>query len=163
MANKPKRTSKKEALIKAQNLCAVQEKCIYDIKQKFHQWGLNNNDFDELITNLTDDDFINEERYAVAFAKEKFRLNKWGKLKIKFALKQKNIPELFIKKALDEIPLQDYDHILEKELIKKQKSLKDTDQYTIKTKLIRYANSKGFENGKIFDMVNSIIEKSKND
>lgn len=163
MPNKPKQTSKKEALIKAQNICAVQEKCIYDIKQKFYQWGVKNTAFDELITNLTDDGFINEERYAMAFAKEKFRFNKWGRVKIEFALKQKNIPDQFIKKALGEIPPEEYDHTLEKELIKKLKSLKDTDQYTIKTKLIRYAASKGFENGKIFDMVNTIIEKSKNE
>ncbi|MFO7827134.1 MAG: RecX family transcriptional regulator [Bacteroidales bacterium] len=163
MAKKHLKTSKKKALIKAQNLCAGQEKCIYDIKQKFYQWGVNNDDFDDLIKSLTDDGFINEERYATAFTKEKFRFNKWGKVKIEFALKQKNIPDQFIKNALQEIPLQDYDAVLEKELIKKKKSLKDTDPYVIKTKLVRFAVSKGFENGKIFDMVNSMIEKSKDD
>ncbi|HSH51755.1 MAG TPA: regulatory protein RecX [Bacteroidales bacterium] len=158
----PKNTSTKQALEKARYLCAQKEKCIEDIKQKFYQWGINKNDFEPLITSLIEDTFIDEERFAKAFAKEKFRFNKWGKVKIEFALKQKNIPENYIQKGLNEIPLHEYHQVLEKELIKKLKSLKDADEYTIKSKLVRFAISKGFENGKVFDMVNSMINKRTN-
>ncbi len=160
---KSKKINKKQALLKAQNLCAAQEKCIYDIEQKFYQWGLPKEYFQPLITNLINDQFIDEERYAISYAKEKFRFNKWGKIKIEFALKQKNIPENYIQKAIKEIPLHEYNQLLEKELKKKLKSLKDTDEYTIKSKLVRFAVSKGFENGKIFDMVNSMIKKAHDD
>jgi len=158
---KPKKIPTKQALEKAQNLCAQKEKCIKDIKQKFYQWGINKNDFEPLITNLIEDKFIDEERFAKAFAKEKFRFNKWGKVKIEFTLKQKNIPEDYIQKGLNEIPLYEYHQVLEKELIKKLKSLKDTDEFTIKSKLVRFAVSRGFENGKVFDMVNSMVNKRK--
>src|SRR6056297_1998380 len=156
---KPKKISIKQALEKAENLCAKKEKCIEDIKQKFYRWGINTSDSETLIASLVNDKFIDEARYATAFTKEKFRFNKWGKIKIEYALKQKNIPEDYIHKALNQIPLSEYNKVLEKELLKKRKSIKDTDQYTIKSKLIRFAVSKGFENGKVFDMVNSMIKE----
>src|SRR6056297_2869218 len=117
-----KKISVKQALEKAQNLCAQKEKCIEDIKQKFYQWGINRNDFEPLITKLIEDKFIDEERFTKAFVKEKFRFNKWGKVKIEYALKQKNIPEDYIHKALNQIPLSEYNKVLEKELLKKRKS-----------------------------------------
>jgi len=154
---KQKRIAAKQALEKAQYLCAQKEKCIEDIKHKFYQWGVNKCDFESLINSLIEDKFIDEERYATAFVKEKFKFNQWGKIKIEYALKQKNIAENYIHQALNEIPPEEYNQVLEKELIKKRKSIKDTDEHAIKSKLIRYASSKGFENGKIFDMVNSMI------
>ncbi|MFP4025612.1 MAG: regulatory protein RecX [Thiohalospira sp.] len=160
---KSKKINKKQALLKAQNICAAQEKCIYDIEQKLYQWGLPKEYFEPLITSLINDRFIDEERYAISYVKEKFRFNKWGKVKIEFSLKQKNIPENYIQKAINEIPLHEYNQLLEKELNKKLKSLKDTDEHTIKSKLVRFAVSKGFENGKVFDMVNSMIKKAHDD
>ncbi|MFO7844047.1 MAG: regulatory protein RecX [Bacteroidales bacterium] len=154
---KQKKISIKQALVKAENLCAQKEQCINDIKQKFYRWGINTSDSETLIASLVNDKFIDEARYATAFAKEKFRFNKWGKIKIEYALKQKNIPEDYIHQALNQIPLSEYNTVLEKELLKKRKSIKDTDQYTIKSKLVRFAVSKGFENGKVFDMVNSMF------
>ena len=67
----------------------------------------------------------------------------------------------YIKNALEEINEKDYDILLENELLKKLKTIKDTDEYTIKSKLLRYALSKGFENGKVFDKVTSILNKCK--
>ena len=159
MPNSKKPISIKEAILKAQNLCAGQEKCILDIRKKLYDWKLPANDHDAVIDLLIKDQFINEQRYTLFFAKDKFRFNKWGKIKIEYTLKQKNIPYEYIKNALDEIPEMEYDKLLENELIKKLKTLKDKDEYTIKSKLVRFASSRGFENGKIFAMVSTIIEK----
>ena len=159
MPNSKKPISIKEAILKAQNLCAGQEKCILDIRKKLYDWKLPANDHDAVINLLIKDQFINEQRYTLFFAKDKFRFNKWGKIKIEYTLKQKNIPYEYIKNALDEIPEMEYDKLLENELIKKLKTLKDKDEYTIKSKLVRFASSRGFENGKIFAMVSTIIEK----
>jgi len=153
--------SSKEALIKAQNICSQQEKCESDIRKKLFAWKANPVDFDNIIILLKEDKFIDEQRYAISFAKEKFKFSKWGKIKIEYNLKQKNIPSEFILNAIDEINEKDYDLILEKELYKKLKAIKGTDEYTIKTKLLRYALSKGYENGKVFDMVSSILSKVK--
>lgn len=152
----------KEALIKAENICAAREKCEADIRKKLFNWKLPTAYHDQVIEKLTDEKFIDEDRFAKYFVSDKFRYNKWGKIKIEFALKQKNISNQCIQEALNIIPESEYDQLLEKELIKKLKTLKDTDEYTIKSKLIRFAASRGFENGKIFDMISEIIEMHKN-
>lgn len=149
----------KEALSKAQNLCAEQEKCNFDIRKKLFDWKLPAKDHDVVIDLLAEDKFVDEKRYAVFFAKEKLIFNKWGKIKIEYALKQKNIPYSYIKTALDNFTEIEYDTLLENELIKKLKTIKDNDEYTIKSKLVRFAVSRGFENGKVFDMVSIIIKK----
>lgn len=161
MTKSVKNISKKDALVKAQNLCAQQEKCEFDIRKKLYDWKSKPEDFDDIINDLLNDKFIDEQRYAISFAKEKFRFNKWGKLKIEYSLNQKNIPHNYIKNALAEINETDYDILLENELLKKLKTIKDTDEYTIKSKLTRYVLSKGFENGKVFDKVTSILNKCK--
>ena len=159
MKGNVKYITKQEALVKAQNLCAYQEKCEYDIRKKLYDWNAKPENFDDIINQLIQDKFIDEQRYAISFAKEKFRFNKWGKIKIEYTLKQKNLPSNIIYNALNEINETDYNSVLEKELLKKLKSIKDTDEYTIKSKLARFAISKGFENGKVFDMVSTILEK----
>ncbi|NOQ24785.1 MAG: RecX family transcriptional regulator [Bacteroidales bacterium] len=157
--NPTKTITIKVALTKAQNLCATQEKCISDISKKLFDWKLPSKDHDTVINLLLEDKFIDEQRYAVFYAKDKFKYNKWGKIKIEYTLKQKNISSENIKSALDKILETEYDKLLESELIKKFKTIKDSDEYTIKSKLVRFAISRGFENGKVFDIVSSIIEK----
>ena len=154
-----KTISIKDALTKAQNLCAKQEKCISDISKKLFDWKLPNTDHDTVIKALLEDKFIDEQRYAIFYAKDKFNYNKWGKIKIKYTLKQKNISSENIKDALENIPETEYDKLLETELIKKFYTIKDSDEYTVRSKLVRFAISRGFENGKVFDIVSSIIEK----
>ena len=147
------------ALLKAQNLCANQEKCISEIRKKLFDWKLPIDDHDSVIKVLLEDNFIDEQRFALCFTKDKFNYNKWGKIKIEYALKQKNISSQNIEDALNQIPESEYNELLESELFKKVKSIKDCDEYTIKSKLVRFATSRGFENGKVFDIVSSIIEK----
>lgn len=163
MAKTQKPISKKEALVKAQNLCAYQEKCESDIRNKLYAWKTNPDDMDDIIEQLKTEQFIDDQRFAITFAKEKFRFNKWGKIKIEYALKQKNISSGFISNAIQEISEKEYDSILMNELNKKYSTLKESDEYTMKSKLIRYALSKGFENGKVFDVVSKIIENNKKD
>lgn len=154
-----KNISLKEALLKAQHICAEQEKCEYDIRKKLYDWKLPVKEHDSVINSLLKDKFIDEKRYAHFYVKDKFHFNKWGKIKIEYTLKQKNISSDFIKSALNEIPDMDYEDLLKNELIKKLKSLKQEDEYTVKSKLMQFAISRGFENGKVFDMVSKIIEK----
>lgn len=149
----------KVALTKAQNLCAKQEKCISDISKKLFDWKLPSTDHELVINSLLEDKFIDERRFALYFTNDKFNYNKWGKIKIEYALKQKNISSQNIKNALEKIPETEYNKLIETELIKKIKTIKDSDEYTIKSKLVRFATSRGFENGKVFDIVSSIIKK----
>ncbi len=154
--------TEKLALVKAQNLCANQEKCKSDIRKKLFNWKLPPKDHERILTQLEENKFIDENRYAHYFVQDKLKFNKWGKIKIAYALKQKDIPEDTIQNALAEIIESEYDDILKNELLKKLKSIKDTDEYTIKSKLIRFASSRGFESGKIFDMITKIMDNYKN-
>lgn len=140
-----KHISAKEALIKAQNLCANSEKCIFDIRKKLYDWNIAPDDIENIIGLLIADKFIDENRYAEYFVRDKFRFNKWGRIKIEFALKQKQIPFDIIHKALLEIDETEYRKSLQKELIKKQTNIKATTTYKLKEKLLRFAQSRGYE------------------
>ena len=87
-----------EAKSKVEALCAYQEKCQFDIDKKLFDWGFNQEERDQLISHLISYNFINEERFASAFTSGKFKIKKWGRIKIKSHLKAKNISEYSIKK-----------------------------------------------------------------
>jgi len=156
-----KKISFEQALLKAQFICSRQEKCEHDIIQKLYDWKVEKSLHHKIIKNLKDQNYINEERYTSCFVKDKLSFNKWGKVKIRYALLQKNISDKEIEKALNEIDEQEYEQILKEELLKKIKSLKESDEYLVKSKLVQFALSKGFENGKVFDMVSEIQKSTK--
>lgn len=158
MPYKQKNITKESALARAQYLCAQQEKCEYDIRTSLLKWGTRDPEINTIIQSLIKEKFIDDLRYAIAFVKDKSAINKWGKHKIEFALKQKKINEKNIQLALKEINEIQQERSLEKELIKKLKSLKDQDEYILRSKLIRFGLSKGFENGKVFDMVKKVLD-----
>ncbi|MGE0089501.1 MAG: regulatory protein RecX [Bacteroidales bacterium] len=158
-----KTLTKNEALVKAETLCSRQEKCEDDIMRKLSDWGIEEKDRTEIITTLTKNSFINNLRFAKAFVREKSTIGKWGRIKIEFTLRQKKVSPEHINIALEEINTEEYDLILEKELKSKLKSIKSTDNYTIKSKLIRFGISRGYENGKVFDMVNKILNETDTD
>jgi len=91
------------------------------------------------------------------YTKDKIVHNKWGRIKITYALKQKKIKDEYINNAFDNFSEDEYENILKNELLKKLKTIKDKDEYAIKSKLLRFAASRGFENGKVFDIVSEII------
>ncbi len=144
----------KDAIYKAQSLCSRSEKCSFDVIKKLYDWKADRDDFDEIIESLIDDNYIDEERYAIAFAKDKFKFNKWGKIKITYVLRQKNIPSDFINNAIGNISDKDYYQTILNELEKKLKSINDTDSKKIK--LIRFASGKGYESDIIFKALKDI-------
>jgi regulatory protein len=115
---------KKEALSKAQALCARGEKCKSDISKKLYDWGISSDESEEILNSLVDDKFIDESRYTGYYVNDKFKFNKWGKRKIQFHLKQKQIPESLIYNALDEINDEKYISTIEAEMTKKLKTIK---------------------------------------
>ena len=98
----------KTALNKAMEQCAHREYCCEDIRNKLTAWGVRNSDSEKIIDVLVRENFINETRYAAAFVKDKFRYNKWGKIKISANLKFKKIPSDIIAEALDSIDNETY-------------------------------------------------------
>jgi len=144
-----------EGLEKAKSYCAYQERCHKEVVEKLKSWKLNEDEIDYIIGKLLEDNFLNEERYAVAFAGGKFRIKKWGKKKIIQKLKERQISEYCIKKGLSEIEDIAYLQVLRELIEKKHNSLKDKNPFTKKKKTAAYLYSRGFESELIWEHLNS--------
>lgn len=149
--------TKKEALIKLQAICSKQEKCTSDIVKKLNEWEVPEETAQEIVNALILDKFVDDVRYANAFVKDKFRFNRWGKIKIVSQLRFKKIDEDIIENALKEIEEPEYKKFVLYELTKKRKSIKDDDKYKIKAKLIRFGQSKGIEMEELIQTVNELL------
>lgn len=138
-------TSKQDALVHLQRYCAYQDRCHAEVRSKLLSLKIYGDDLEEIITELVKDGFLDEERYARAYVRGKFRNNKWGKLKIRQGLQQKRISEYLQKKAMEEIDQQEYESMLSSILQQKMKTLTEGNSFQQRQKLVRYAVNKGFE------------------
>ncbi len=154
-APKRKFFTPQQALIKAQKYCAYQERCQQEVREKLYEWGIKKDDGENIISNLIGDNFLNEERFAKTYARGKFRIKKWGRVKIKVALKSFDISTYCIKEAMKEINTEDYKTTL-KDLIKKNSSGKISSISTLqKHTLVKKLLAKGFEQDAIWDVLNN--------
>lgn len=155
MANKNTPLDIKAALVKAQKHCAYQERSQQEMRNKLFEWGLRSEDVENIIVNLINNDFINEERFAIQLASGKFRIKHWGKIKITQALKSHKVSPYCIKKALQQIPEDDYMNSLQS-LIEKKSILTKGKITPLKArKLAHYALSKGYETELIWKIIKS--------
>jgi len=154
----PENEQFKSALNKAMALCAGREYTAGDVLSKLRLWGLEENESGRIIKLLKNDNFINEERYALAFARDKFRYNKWGKLKITAHLRSKNLSDEVIRKAVDSIDDETYHKTIENIISAHRRTVKAKNQYDLKAKLLRYGLSKGFESHLLYDLLNVMEE-----
>jgi len=149
--------TKEQALQKLKHYCAYQERCHNDVKEKLYKLGVWKKEHDEIIAALIEENYLNEERFAIAYTGGKFRINSWGRVKIKYALKQKQVSEYCIKKAMKQISEEDYMKLLNKLAKEKYAALK-ADQYLVrKKKTMDYLITKGFET----NLVVTTLEKEK--
>jgi len=141
--------TKEQALQKLKHYSGYQERCHREVKEKLYNLGVNRKDHDEIIAALIEEGYLNEERFAIAFAGGKFRLKQWGRVKIKYELKQKQVSDYCIKKALKEIDEVEYQNVLNKLATEKYELLKE-EQYMIrKKKTMDYLIQKGYEHEQI--------------
>jgi regulatory protein len=137
--------TKEQALQKIRHYCGYQERCHSEVKEKLWQLKVNRKEHDEIIASLIEDDYLNEERFAVQFAGGKYRVKQWGRVKIKYELKQKQVSEYSIKKALKQIDEKDYIKTLNKLAEKRYAALKAEQWMMRKKKTIDYLLQRGFE------------------
>ncbi len=149
----PKIFSRQQAKVKAESYCAYQERSQFEIRNKLYEWGLHQKDVEEIISELIELNFLNEERFALAYSLGKFRIKGWGKNKIRQGLKLKRIPDKLIIKSLKEINEDDYLLMLTKILKKKLNTISEKDPFKKRYLLSRFATSKGYESDLITDLL----------
>lgn len=145
--------SVKEAFRKAAMFCAYQERTQQEVRDKLKEWGIWGDDAEEVIAELIQQNYLNEERFAKSFAGGKFRVKNWGKRKIQQHLKQRGISGYNLEQAMKEIEPDDYRNTLHALLTKRRESLRDDNPLVIKQKLVRFALSKGYESDLIFSVL----------
>ena len=155
----PKITDPQLALVKMQSWCAYQERCQQDTRDKLYELGLWPEAVENIIAKLIEDNFLNEERFATSFARGKFAIKKWGRIKIKQELKQKRVSDYCLKKAMKEIDEREYMLTLKKLIDAKRKLVKEKNPVKLKYKLASYALSKGYERDLVFEVFGSIEEQ----
>ena len=145
-----------ELLHKAASYCSISEHCVSEVEEKLTAWGVSITDKQKIIDRLISEDFINEKRFCIYFVKDKFRFNKWGKIKISYALKQKGLSSELINSALSTIDEGEYQEMLASILKTKLVGLKFEYEYEKQGKLFRFAQSRGFESNVIVRVIRTI-------
>ncbi len=148
-----------EAKQKLEAFCAYQERCDQEIRKKVKSWGLFGEDVDILISDLIQNNFLNEERFASAFVSGKFRIKRWGRIKIRQHLKQKNISDYSINKGLNEIDESEYFQTIKDLIESKNRLTKAKDNWDRRAKLQRYMQAKGFEHELVLEEVNNAMNQ----
>lgn len=134
-----------QARNKAESYCAYQERSQQEVRDKLYDWGLRHDEVESIISYLIEENFLNEARFASAYVQGKFRMNGWGKIKIKQGLKHKKVSDPLIKSALNEIDSEEYRVKLIEILYKKNRTLNEQDPFKRRGHLFQYANGRGFE------------------
>ena len=153
------RLTKEQALPKLKQYCAYQERCHNEVKDKLYSYGLYKVDVETILSQLIEENYLNEERFAIQYAGGKFRIKQWGRKKIEYALKEKQISTYCIKKAMKEIDEADYQKVLMQLATKKWGLLKGEQHINREAKTRAYLLQKGFENELIGMAIKSIRSK----
>lgn len=156
-AKYPKKDAK-QALIAAQKFCAYQERCHKEVRNRLYEYGLNTTDVETVLMELIESNFINEERFAIAFAGGKFRVKKWGRLKIIAELERRDISPYCIKKAIKTIDDSDYKSALYNMVEKKLRDYRKDNEFVQKKKVANFCFGKGYESALIWTVIKDCTE-----
>lgn len=152
--------SDEEVYVKISSWCAYQERCHSEVREKLYGFVLGNDVIEEIIFRLISENFLNEERYAIAYAGGKFRMKKWGRIKIRQELKQKGLTETCIRIGLNEIDDTDYHNTIVGLCNKKLSELKhEKNQFVLRKKTADYVIRKGYEPDLVWQTVNKIVSE----
>jgi regulatory protein len=152
-----KKFTPQQAKEKIQGYCAYQERSHLEVRNKLLSYGLYRSEVEELISNLITDGFLNEERFAKAFAGGKFRMKQWGRIKISLALEGKGISRNCIKIGLKEIADDSYLQTLRELLTSRLEKIQDENAFSSREKLSKYVIGKGYEPELVWKVVREIL------
>ncbi|MEI7726170.1 MAG: regulatory protein RecX [Bacteroidota bacterium] len=144
-------------LARIYHYCAYQERCTRDVDNKLLQWKVSPVKITKIMSLLKEEGFIDEERFSRVFVRGKFHINKWGRSKIRYELKSRNIPEAFILKSMEEIGDDDYMRTIRELVIKKKLEINTGKNLNVREKIITFVTGKGFE----FDLISKVLTELK--
>ena len=134
-----------EALNKAAAYCTLCERCISEVSTKLTAWDVPSGEQEKIIARLIEEKFIDESRYCRAFVNDKVHFNRWGRIKITAALREKRLPQEHIKEAMENIDEEIYLQALKEVIETKRRELKGKNDFATQQKIIRHAASRGYE------------------
>lgn len=140
------------------HLCSRSEQCSADIRRKILAYEIVDEIVDEMIEKLIEEKYIDDERFVRAYVNDKFKINKWGKVKMRHYLRQKGLSDEVIQMGLDQINEEKYKMLLVKTMKTKAKTIKGKDKFTKMGQVIRYAQNRGFEPQLIHRYMNLAME-----
>lgn len=143
-----------EAYLALAALCAQAEHCQYEMLEKMRRWELPEEAQARVMAKLVKEHYVDDERYAQAFVKDKIRYNKWGRRKVEQALWQKRIDEEIRNSVLNDVDDEEYLSVLSPLLKQKRKTIKAKNDYELNQKLVRFALGRGFT----FDIIRQCLD-----
>ena len=149
-----KQKTEQEAYLTLAALCAQAEHCQWEMTEKMRRWELDETAQARIMQKLVKERYVDDERYARAFVKDKVQYNKWGRRKVEQALWQKHIDEDIRQRVLNEVADDEYLDVLRPLLKQKRKSIKASNDFELNQKLMRFALSRGFT----FDLIRQCID-----
>lgn len=156
-----KQITTEQAYMKLKHYCAYQDRCHQEVKDKAYGLGLRKRDVEELTSRLIEENLLNESRFATGYARGKFRMKRWGRVKIIRGLKQRRVSDYCIREAIEEIPDQDYNRVLRK--LARDKWSKITSPgvnlFTKMAKTRNYLLQKGFESSLVGEVIRDLSGK----
>lgn len=152
-SKRKQKVTPQEALMRLEALCAKSEQCTFDLRQKLYKWEISSGDCEKIIKKLREERFVDDARFAVAYCRDKYRFNRWGRMKIVYGLRAKQISSNDIKEALNAIDEKEYEQILVSVIKSKAQTIKDVDTYEGRTRLFRSVASRGYESALIAKII----------
>ncbi len=150
--------SLKEAKLKVQQYCAYQDRCHKEVIEKLQQIDMIPEAIDIIVSELIQDNFLNEERFAQSFARGKFRIKKWGRVRIVRELRFRNISKFIIDSALKEIDASEYLNTLDELARKRNAAVKETNSLKRKKKIADYLLYRGWETHLVYEKINELVK-----
>jgi len=148
-----------EAILKIESWCAYQDRCTFEVQQKLTSWNIPNDQQAEIIQQLQNNRFLDDKRFVESFISGKFKIKRWGKIKIKHHLIQKRIDKIAIQEGLKAIDLDNYldtmKHLAQKKFLEKKTK---EDYWAIRRRVSAFLASKGYESDLIHDVVTEVVK-----
>ncbi len=150
--------NEQEIFSKLARLCSRSEECSPDLRKKIRDLGGDQLMEENIIQRLQDEKYLDDERYARAYVRDKFRLNQWGRIKVRYYLKMKGLSDKIIETGFEEIDEEQYVKLLVKIMKDKAKTIKKSNKFEKMGQLIRFTQGRGFEPELIHRHINSVIQ-----